>query len=578
MSIKNVFTGQFGFPRFPNEIPQSQPQQFGGIYYQQNFPQQPLSLNASLHNPRVQVLTSPWRTYSPENHGHEEESNRPSENGIKIGYKLDYGRTNPEINHWKNKEANKYSKIKQLDGNNFINIVNPEEQEITIYDNISSNNSDKQYYSSTYSPDNNYYSSTENYYNNSDKNEIITEHFTTNNSPYLYSERFNNVEHFNTPRPSNKTSGDLNGKVFYSPNTETNNNYNRPIKQLTGNYQQNKIGSEYEKRIPLNITIYDNSDDLTYFSNKSYENFNCPLKQEIADRKKNQKTNWSDLNDSENDPVNREKFRRELHRKYIENEKFKETCISIKSKNETVQRSEGKKEESSSQTNNSENNTQNDFTENVTNSKTNNSSTVNKDSFISRRTEKFECENQSNLDEMYKHILEARANAIITYVMKDPSFRPWIYHWNLMQKNISKCNLDFNRLEDNHEDVAYSLDKGKELSFRFRDREKYLPLSVESYILVHEMAHTANEEIGHGDKFQELMHLLEVAAYMLQFIDLTKYPANETIFSNGQEILSRDSIKYELADGIKNLIKFSATNPEQQEYWQKILERVKHNK
>lgn len=90
------------------------------------------------------------------------------------------------------------------------------------------------------------------------------------------------------------------------------------------------------------------------------------------------------------------------------------------------------------------------------------------------------------------------------------------------------------------------------------------------------MAHVANEEIGHGNKFQELMHLIEVAAYMLQFIDLSKY-SDSTVHSNGQEILSRSSIKYELRDGIENLIRHSESE-EQKEYWRQILKRVENNK
>jgi hypothetical protein len=82
--------------------------------------------------------------------------------------------------------------------------------------------------------------------------------------------------------------------------------------------------------------------------------------------------------------------------------------------------------------------------------------------------------------------------------------------------------------------------------------------------------------VGHGDKFKELMHLIEVAAYMLQFIDLSKY-SDSTVHSNGQEILSRSSIKYELRDGIKNLIEHSESE-EQKEYWRQILKRVENNK
>ena len=199
---------------------------------------------------------------------------------------------------------------------------------------------------------------------------------------------------------------------------------------------------------------------------------------------------------------------------------------------------------------------------------------INSDNIDDKKNkEGFKCPNQNNLDNMYIYILKARARAIVTYLLNDPSFKPWIDNWNLLNDNLDKTNLSFSRLNDNDKDVAYVIDKGEKWSFRVRDTNKYLPLSVESYVLSHELAHAANKEIGHGDKFQELMHLIEVAAYLLGFIDIDKYPKRTIIYSNNQPILSRKSIKNELKLGIIDLIKHSNTKDEKV-FWGNILNRI----
>ena len=142
---------------------------------------------------------------------------------------------------------------------------------------------------------------------------------------------------------------------------------------------------------------------------------------------------------------------------------------------------------------------------------------------------------------------------------------------------IGTFDREIARLLDKEFKFMHSRVVGKKVMWLYVfDKDKYMPLSVESYILAHEMAHVANEEVGHGEKFQELMHLIEVAAYMLQFIDLSKY-SDQTVHSNGQEILSRKSIKYELFDGIQRIIDHS-DDPDQCEYWEEIKKRVANNK
>ena len=521
--------------KFPFRIPQSQPQEGDKRYVQRNFPQDPLSFNASINDPKIRVLTPPWPMHRPD-----EPCPYYAPNGefqevrgkVETGYKLDYGRTNHEINVRSNLQKNKYSRVRQMKPNDHVDITDPNDGVIDIKDN--------------------------------------TESFR---APLGIVS--NKIERFNTPRPSNRSAGSLNDYTFHSPNTATYNDHNRPILPMKDDPRPVNESSRY---VPINelrryvdeITIVDDSPIETNWENASSIERYCPLKDGIELKKREVSNGWKAVSNGET--INPEAFRRAVHNGSYKgglngNDQRKDgnggqdkEGFYFKGKHVTIRDRFADRKMYEKYTDRYRKEAFNAYTKQTDN----------------EVKEGFYCQCQPYLDNMYRHILEARASAIIMYLTKDPSFAPWNEEWEFLKRNISKCNMDFNQLDDDHEDVAYSLDKGKELSFRFRDKDKYLPLSIESYVLAHEMAHVANEEVGHGEKFQELMHLIEVAAYMLQFIDLSKYP-DRTVRSNGQEILSRNSIKHELYDGIDNLIRHS-NDPEQQEYWRQIRKRVENNK
>lgn len=524
-----------GNNRYPSTIPQSQPKEGLGTYFQQNFPQKPLSFNASINNPRLQVLTSPWRM---DEHGENNVGGNGISGEIQTGYKLDFFRTNSTINHKLNKDRNKLDKVRQMTPDLCIDITEYNPNEYAVSENqgyYKTGSSNEQGYYADVSKNQGYYAGSSNeqgyykadssmsqgYYADSSTNQgyyaipsdnqgystalqLSARRDGNTGSPQYYfttSEDLDGYyygiqESYNTPRYSNMTFSSLNDYSFDSANHKT--KFNRPISQQTvpqGYYADSEIidSSFFD---PVDVkkhdkTIIVDKDDIsmTDYPSKSYEQFCFNANKQVTKK-----------------PV--QTYNPERRRRDIKNK------------------------------------------------------------------EKFEVPCRDNLDEMYQHILEARANAILTYLLKDPSFNPWRPQWELLKKNINKCNMDFKQLNDSHEDVAYSLDKGKELSFRFRDKDKYMPLSVETYILAHEMAHVANEEVGHGDKFQEIMHVIEVAAYILKFIDLSKYPDNKVIYSNGQEIMSKRSMIYELTKGIETIIQRNP-EPARKEYWERILNRIR---
>lgn len=559
MSINSQASNIHIHTRFPFKISQSQPKEGDLTYLQNNFLQRDLTLNASADEPRLRVLVPPWRMHRPD-----ESCPYYAPNGefndvrgkVETGYKLDYGRTNHEINIKANMDKNKWSRIRQMRPNEYVDITDPDMGIVQIRD-------DSDHETATLIENKND-SSSARIYGEGDSNK--RESFS------------NRVERFNTPRPANRVSGSLNDYTFYAPNTTTYHDYNKPVlpKRVQGipdNSSSKYVSIEDLHKYTDNTTIHDSSADNTTWSNDSERERYCPVKDYIRVQRKESENSWKRM--EEDKTINREAFRRVIHDR-VDREAFMDATKKTinKSINDLTMSTARKMNDNSYHKRGSINKPVRgrELYENTNNQRK--TQLANKNS--NGKREGFTCQCQPYLDNMYKHILEARASAILMYLLKDQSFSPWIKEWKFLERNINKCNMDFTQLADDHEDVAYSMDKGSELSFRFRDKDKYMPLSVESYILAHEMAHVANEEVGHGEKFQELMHLIEVAAYMLQFIDLSKY-SDQVVHSNGQEILSRKSIKYELFDGIQRIIDHS-DDPEQREYWEEIKKRVANNK
>lgn len=526
--------------KFPFRIPQSQPQEGDKAYVQRNFPQDPLTFNASINDPKLRVLTPPWLMHRPDEpcpYYAPDGEFQEVRGKVEAGFRLDYDRTNHEINVRSNLQKNNRGRIRQMKPNEYVDITDPRDGVVDIKDN--------------------------------------TESFR---APLGIVS--NKVERFNTVRSMNRTADSLNDYTFHSPNTATYNDHNQPILPMKGDPRPVNDSSQFIpidglKKYTDEVTIVDDTLVETEWENASSAEQFCPLKHEITVKQRKIANDWKMM--CKDETVNREAFRRNIHERAnngelrdvrrgtdgygVDDAKYAKEGFYFKGRRVTVDDRFADRKLYEKYTDKYRKEAFNAYNNRVNETEV---------------KEGFYCQCQPYLDDMYRHILEARASAIIMYLTKDPSFAPWNAEWEFLKRNISKCNMDFNQLADDHEDVAYSLDKGKELSFRFRDKDKYMPLSIESYILAHEMAHVANKEVGHGEKFQELMHLIEVAAYMLQFIDLSKYP-DRTVRSNGQEILSRNSIKHELFDGIDNLIRHSK-NAEQQEYWRQIRRRVENNK
>ena len=165
--------------------------------------------------------------------------------------------------------------------------------------------------------------------------------------------------------------------------------------------------------------------------------------------------------------------------------------------------------------------------------------------------------NYSTSIDNYLSILLSQAVSILCFVKRNKDFEPWCKYWEFLDNNLHKQGgqILFEQLNSSDADVAFVQNKGEKMKFRIRDNIKFVPISIYTYVLIHEMAHLANgEEWGHGPNFQMLMHLMELAGYEIGIVKVEKYPT-EPYYSGSTPILTKDSIKSELFDAIDVIIK-----------------------
>lgn len=193
---------------------------------------------------------------------------------------------------------------------------------------------------------------------------------------------------------------------------------------------------------------------------------------------------------------------------------------------------------------------------------------------VKRRTnqnkEGFENPIEKDADYMYLQALKIRASAVCDFLNNHASYRNWASNWKLLEKNLKRNGLLFERLDDTDADIAYVINKGDEVKFRIRDEKRYVPLNIYQYVLYHEMAHMSTTELQHTPKFHELLNIISLAGFELGFIDLTR-TTKEFYTTNGQPVLCRASMKEEISYGCDWLKK---ANPKSALYYESIKKAV----
>lgn len=160
-------------------------------------------------------------------------------------------------------------------------------------------------------------------------------------------------------------------------------------------------------------------------------------------------------------------------------------------------------------------------------------------------------------DYTYLQNLRARAKALVQYLLSNANYKKWRSNWVLLEKNLNKNKYYFEQLKESDEDIAHVINKGDKIRFRIRDNSgKYIPINIYQYVMCHELAHMATNETQHTDTFWTLLYIMSFAMFEMGFYDFHKIRKNSGYFnSNGQPILSLDSIKKDINKGITEMKK-----------------------
>lgn len=171
-----------------------------------------------------------------------------------------------------------------------------------------------------------------------------------------------------------------------------------------------------------------------------------------------------------------------------------------------------------------------------------------KDSFIA---------SYSEFDYSYMNMLKARAIALLNFLKGNKNYSKWALNWEFLESNLEKRNYLFGRLSSSDKDVAHVINKGEKIEFRIRDKSgKYIPINIYQYVMTHELAHMATDDLQHTEGFWKLLSIMTFAMFEMGFYDFQKLRKFHGYFnSNGKPILSFDSIKFDIKRGIDEMKK-----------------------
>ena len=160
-------------------------------------------------------------------------------------------------------------------------------------------------------------------------------------------------------------------------------------------------------------------------------------------------------------------------------------------------------------------------------------------------------------DYTYLQNLRARAKALVQYLLSNDNYKTWRNNWVLLERNLNKHIYYFEQLKESDEDIAHVINKGDQIRFRIRDNSGlYIPINIYQYVMCHELAHMATNETQHTATFWKLLYIMSFAMFEMGFYDFHKIRKNTGYFnSNGQPILSLESIKKDINRGIEEMKK-----------------------
>jgi hypothetical protein len=116
-------------------------------------------------------------------------------------------------------------------------------------------------------------------------------------------------------------------------------------------------------------------------------------------------------------------------------------------------------------------------------------------------------------------------NHMVENINKFPEYKVYIKQ---LEKNLDDTNTTINETDPNSDLTSYSVNKGEELSFCLKSKKtgKIHDINLMMYVAIHELAHIANPEIGHGELFKKIFRKLLEEAVKLNIYKLDNYAAD----------------------------------------------------
>lgn len=98
-------------------------------------------------------------------------------------------------------------------------------------------------------------------------------------------------------------------------------------------------------------------------------------------------------------------------------------------------------------------------------------------------------------------------NHMVKNINNFKSFKPYI---NQLKDNLSETNTVVYETDPKSNLTSYSVNKGEELSFCLKSKKsgELHDINLIMYVAIHEMAHVACPEIGHGELFKKIFRKL----------------------------------------------------------------------
>lgn len=120
--------------------------------------------------------------------------------------------------------------------------------------------------------------------------------------------------------------------------------------------------------------------------------------------------------------------------------------------------------------------------------------------------DKFKKEKANLLGQIVENMFLLK-NHMVKNIDKFPSYKPYIKQ---LQENLSETRTVIYETDPESNLTSYSVNKGEELSFCLKSKktDTIHDINLLMYVAIHEMAHIACPEIGHGTLFKKIFRKL----------------------------------------------------------------------